>query len=588
MKRLSALVIGALALGMVLGSAKGPWPTAAVVRADEASPCSSLDAEGVPLSQREILPSQMRICETAVVSTTVRAACGDIPLHILLSADRSGSMIGQPWQDAVAAATELVRSLDLDTNPATKVGLVTHGINANVDVRLTNDGATVVGRMRGMSAGGEDNLPQSIDYSRTELVRGRPRGGEGPQPFDVMVLLTDGGQTFPPDQAVRAAGKAKGADILVVAVCIANAYSSCPAVRQMASSPRYYFETQGTSGLVRVFGDIAKSVREISLRQLDIKETVPYGLSIVPDSVDPPADVDRTGRTLSWEYRFVPSTGVTYTYKVVADSAVTYTLAPVTATFRDSQSRAGDVIVPSAVLTVTGSCDSEFPTATPTYTPTPTPTLTPTATNTPTPPPGVAYLPILGFGRCLVRDRPVDVVLAVDASTSMQGRTPDGVIKLEAARAGAHRFVAGMTASEQAAILSFSDGVTMHHGLTADRAALGVAIDAIVMAPYTRLDLAIRAADQEFDGPGRQKDSNRVLVLLTDGRPTHTTPEEVLAAAQSARDAGIVIFTIGLGDDVDPELLKAVAGAADRYYAAAGAADVDRIYGAIRETLPCK
>jgi hypothetical protein len=76
--------------------------------------------------------------------------------------------------------------------------------------------------------------------------------------------------------------------------------------------------------------------------------------------------------------------------------------------------------------------------------------------------------------------------------------------------------------------------------------------------------------------------------LLTDGLPTQTTPEEVRAAAQVARDAGILIFTIGLGGDVDPQLLMDVAGSPDQYFAAAGASDVDRIYGVIREKLPCK
>jgi Ca-activated chloride channel family protein len=173
-------------------------------------------------------------------------------------------------------------------------------------------------------------------------------------------------------------------------------------------------------------------------------------------------------------------------------------------------------------------------------------------------------LPILNLGRCVERDRPLDVVLAIDASSSMSGTTPDGVVKLDAAKAGARRFVGQMLGGEHVAVVSFNTGAELAPGLSADQAALSAAIDAIAMAAGTRLDLAIDTARMEFASERAQPGASKVLVLLTDGRPTNTTPEAVLAAAAAARDAGVLVFTIGLGQDLDPELLVGIAGAQSR------------------------
>ncbi|MFQ5460977.1 MAG: VWA domain-containing protein [Anaerolineae bacterium] len=389
------------------------------------------------------------------------------------------------------------------------------------------------------------------------------------------------------NNAVRAAGRAKAAGILVVAVCTENAFSACPQVRQMASGTRYYFQTRGTSGLTRVFREIADDLRDINLRQLTVSEALPQGLDLVPDSAAPPPQLDPTGRTLSWQFRFVPGAGVTYTYAVTPSEVTTYSLAISTVTFQDSQDRTGLALVPTAVLTVTDDC--AVPTATPTLGPsaTPTPTPVPSATATPTPIPGVRYLPILGFGRCLERDRPLDVVLAIDASTSMRGATSAGRSKLEAAKEGARHFVDLMADGERTAVLDFNSTANLGRSLTDDKDALRAAIDGIVVSPGTRIDLALTQAARELLGPARQPGASPVIVLLTDGQPTGTTPEAVMAAAQEARDAGISVFTIGLGADVDSALLVEVAGSGDRYFFAPDGEDLARIYAAVREKLPC-
>jgi hypothetical protein len=76
---------------------------------------------------------------------------------------------------------------------------------------------------------------------------------------------------------------------------------------------------------------------------------------------------------------------------------------------------------------------------TPTVTPSPTPTLTPSPTPTATPVPLPVFLPVGLRDRC--DPKPIDVVLILDASTSMLHETRGGRPKMEAAREAASRRV---------------------------------------------------------------------------------------------------------------------------------------------------
>ncbi len=565
----------------------------------EESSCTAYDpATGAPLSSRSIIPSTIRLCETAEVSLTVRATCAAVPLHVVLNIDVSGSMIGQPMEDAKAAAIALVQTLDLDNHEDTQVGLVSHGMQPRIESQLTNNAGQIVGRIRRMQAAGEDNLPAAIDQSRLMLIRGRQNMPIAP--FDVMVILSDGGQTVPVQRAVSAANAAKGADILVVAVCLENPASHCNEMRQMATTTQYFFQERNTGQLTRIFRQIADELRSINLRMLTVEETLPDDLEFVPGSFMPTPSHTQ-GDTMRWDYRFVSESGEIIRYRVQPQTVVTYPVAVSKLSFTDSQDRRGSGVVPTAVLTVSMVCPAQVtptPTAEPaTVTPTPvpptptgTPTATPTRTPTPVPPtpvPQPVFLPILNLNRCVERDRPADVVLVIDASTSMGADTKRERTKLEAAREGAKQFVDLMRRVDQTAVLAFNEHPQLMVGLTDDRLALHEAIDAIQMAPWTRIDLALEGAAVELASERRRNGSMAVIVLLTDGLPSRTTADAVRAAAESARAPGTTIFTIGVGRDVDRQLLIDVAGDKERFYAAADAEALAAIYRQISVKIPC-
>jgi uncharacterized protein YegL len=91
-----------------------------------------------------------------------------------------------------------------------------------------------------------------------------------------------------------------------------------------------------------------------------------------------------------------------------------------------------------------------------------------------------------------------------------------------------------------------------------------------------------------LSGPGRDLENNAVLILLTDGRPTNVGEAEVLRAAERVHEAGVLVFTIGLGPEVDHELLRVIASMPEWYFYAPDTSDLSEIYERIAYSIPCR
>ena len=257
------------------------------------------------------------------------------------------------------------------------------------------------------------------------------------------------------------------------------------------------------------------------------------------------------------------------------------------------------------------------PTPSPTNTPSPTPTSTPSPTSTPTPTPTLTptlapiYMPASLRESCPDIIQRADVVLLIDASTSMIREASPGRTKLDAARAAAGGFIDGMTLApdaagrfDQVAIVAFNNSARVLQPMTTDASALAAALDALpgAVAEGTRLDLALDVgAAAVIDSASRRSENLPVLVLLTDGLPNRVpTPEPsgsqsdtVLSAAVRAKAAGVRIHTIGLGrpdapdpiDRIDAILLRGVASDPSMYHEAPDASALAAIYARIARVI---
>ncbi len=251
-----------------------------------------------------------------------------------------------------------------------------------------------------------------------------------------------------------------------------------------------------------------------------------------------------------------------------APTTPTATLAP------SVTSTPADTIAPSPSTTATSL---PSPRATASVVASTTPTAPPTA------PPTPLYLPVALREHCEPTYQRADIALVVDTSSSMTG------LKINDARESALSFVDLIDLEpgrSQVAVVRFDREAEVVHELTNARALIEAAIRNLKVRSGTHIDKGLRVAVVELQSPRHFEHNAHVLILLTDGVQTGTPGEELRAAAE-VQDAGVRVYAIGLGADVDEATLRTIAGADERYYFAPDSADLARIYGEIARDLMC-
>jgi VWFA-related protein len=142
---------------------------------------------------------------------------------------------------------------------------------------------------------------------------------------------------------------------------------------------------------------------------------------------------------------------------------------------------------------------------------------------------------------------PLNVVLALDMSDSVAG---DRLSQLqEAGRA----VLGGLTAGDQAAVVTFSSAVSLAAALSGDVAAARGAIDDAWGTGLTSLVDGVYAAMMVGEG-----DAGRALVMVfSDGVDTASwlTPDSVL---ESAKRGDAVAYSVGIGDSGASSFLREV------------------------------
>ncbi|MCE7939811.1 MAG: VWA domain-containing protein [Chloroflexi bacterium CFX6] len=171
----------------------------------------------------------------------------------------------------------------------------------------------------------------------------------------------------------------------------------------------------------------------------------------------------------------------------------------------------------------------------------------------------------------------------------MNERTPTGRMKIDAAIAAARTFLDELRfdRGDQAAIVAFNAGATLLAPLTGDRSALEAALAGIQTAQQTCIVCAVETAAAELSSPRHIPTHTATLILLTDGRSNPRPVGEAVDRATEAKARGVVVFTIGLGLDLDDAALAAMASRPAYFYRAPEAEGLAGIYRQIAVEIPC-
>ena len=149
--------------------------------------------------------------------------------------------------------------------------------------------------------------------------------------------------------------------------------------------------------------------------------------------------------------------------------------------------------------------------------------------------------------------RDADIVMILDRSNSMSGD------KLEKAVSASASFIQGLDLSRhRVGIVSFSDLVTLNQELTQDSGQLMSKL-AELQSGRSHGYRQRHRTGHRAPGEASRPDALPVILLLTDGNPSRPDQPYVdtFRFGAQARARGILFYTIGLGDDVDAELLTA-------------------------------
>lgn len=150
---------------------------------------------------------------------------------------------------------------------------------------------------------------------------------------------------------------------------------------------------------------------------------------------------------------------------------------------------------------------------------------------------------------------PMDIALIIDCSGSMSGN------KLKNAKKAAIRFLDEIDSSFQVGLVSFQTHAKLEINLTKDNDRLSQTINNLNAGGGNNDEGAIAIAR---DKVLKNSQNIKVLVLLADGRPANEGA--MLREAGRAKQEEIQMITIGVGNDVDSDLLKKVASTPNDYY----------------------
>jgi VWFA-related protein len=167
------------------------------------------------------------------------------------------------------------------------------------------------------------------------------------------------------------------------------------------------------------------------------------------------------------------------------------------------------------------------------------------------------------------------VALLVDGSGSMRQH-------MRQACAAAAAFISHTSSSDHIAVFSCSESLLLHQDFTIDHALILQALSKIRARENTAIFDAIKEIIVLFKNVPTQR---QALVILTDGQDnrSHATVAENI---QLAKDAGVPLFTVGLGPGSDDLSLRHLAeGTGGEFFKAVRAEDLLALYRRIAEHL---
>ncbi|MFN2115628.1 MAG: vWA domain-containing protein [Anaerolineae bacterium] len=461
---------------------------------------------------------------------------------IMLVVDHSGSM-GELGKDEAArqGVRQFVDGVDFSRHT---VGLVLFNEDPYVAQPLTTRADRLLRAIEtaGKPTGGTD-IASAIRLADGELeLRSRDEA------VAIIVLMTDGISSE--ESMLEAAVEARDRGTVLFTIGLGDDVAEAP-LRKVATTPDHYYFAPGAEQLAEIYVRIASVIRTFAVADVEVADWLSSGVIYVPGTGRP--DEPNEGASLKWWRPFLTDEPTVISYRVLPSELGRQ--RPSANTFADYADGDG----------VRRRFNFE-----------------PAEIEVVEPEVHLAHLPLAWRNTCVPKTAWADVVLAIDVSASMQGD------KLTQAIAASKSFLQVLDLTRnQAAVVGYAGEADLAQPLTSNLGDLEAALDGLASLSGTRLDKGIATSLAEL-GSERHRDRNLpAIVLLTDGRQVEEVGE-VIFWSELARDSGVVLVTIALGNDADNELLREIATTPNHAYHAPDAGDLHDIYAKIAGIVRCR
>lgn len=172
----------------------------------------------------------------------------------------------------------------------------------------------------------------------------------------------------------------------------------------------------------------------------------------------------------------------------------------------------------------------------------------------------------------------LDIAFVIDSSGSMSWNDAQGLRKTLT-----KQFIEKMSENDRVAVIDFDRSTHVYAEFTNNKTDLLYAVDRIDSNGGTMIYKGINSALEQFNSIKTDSDSDRLkyMFVLTDGLDDYGnyTNEMYCELAEIAKNNSIAIYTIGLGNEVDSNLLKKIADVSGgKYYFASISTDLSDVF----------
>ena len=191
----------------------------------------------------------------------------------------------------------------------------------------------------------------------------------------------------------------------------------------------------------------------------------------------------------------------------------------------------------------------------------------------------------------LITDVPLDVALVIDHSGSMENILDDIVClflgcksKLQNAKEAAIALVDELnSAVDRVAVVQFTSSAKLVHPLSSQYDSVKRAINSISSTSEgTNLHRGLERGHLELTGEYRNPDAASVLIMLSDGISDYGL---AVNSAEAVKADSIRVISVGVGDDINSELMIEIASTPDDYHFSPTGSDLQDIYLSIAQQI---